>query len=545
MKNLKISQKLIVSFMIIIVVFIASSSYNIYHLRQLGKMHDEGAKRGEHAVIISEAAEMGNTMYSVFADAIINRDLVANKKEWDEIQKEMISDLDKVQNIVDTEEEKRLAAEAKKVIDKYLQTYHDLLTILESDTSHILNEIMAIDARADEYKKEAHDALMTIQKSLKSEMIEADEAYDVKSKTITNVSVIVSIMVIFIAFSFIIILVRLIATPLLKGVTFAKNIAGGDLTGSIDVQQKDEVGELSESLNNMSNSLKEIISSVISGTDNIASASQQVSSSSQQLSQGANEQASSVEEVSSTLEQIGANIQQNSDNSQQTEKISSDANKGILEVSERSQNAVLANKEIAEKITIINDIAFQTNILALNAAVEAARAGEHGKGFAVVAAEVRKLAEKSKVAAEEIVSLAQKGLELSQGAGEVMNETLPKIENTTRLVQEITAASLEQNNGVSQVNSAIQQLNNVTQQNAAASEELATSAEEMSSQADHLKNIVSFFKIDNLTQKHTIQYKKTGFNENKDHSTLKTYKSNGDSGLIDVDNTDDMNFVNF
>ncbi len=271
------------------------------------------------------------------------------------------------------------------------------------------------------------------------------------------------------------------------------NIANGDLT--FDAHKYGHRSGAMSNLLNMAGQLKEIVVSIVHGSQNIASASEQLSSTSQEMSQGSNEQASSVEEVSSTMEQIAANIQQNTENAQETEKISTEANKGIKEVAERAKKAVEANKEIADKITIINDIAFQTNILALNAAVEAARAGEHGRGFAVVAAEVRKLAERSKVAAEEIVGLAQNSLELAQGAGDVMMQTIPQIENTTRLIQEITAASIEQNNGAGQVNNAVQQLNDVTQQNAAASEELATSAEELSSQAEQLRDIVSFFTV--------------------------------------------------
>nr|WP_319398837.1 methyl-accepting chemotaxis protein [uncultured Carboxylicivirga sp.] len=273
----------------------------------------------------------------------------------------------------------------------------------------------------------------------------------------------------------------------------SKKISVGDL--AIDINQ---FGDRTGAINNMLGmvvKLKEIISNIASGANNIAAASEQVSSTSQQMSQGANEQASSSEEISSTMEEIASNIQQNTDNAQETSKISEEAYKGIQEVAQRAGKADEANKEIVDKISIVTDIAFQTNILALNAAVEAARAGEHGKGFAVVAAEVRKLAERSKVASEEIVGLSQSSLDLAQGAGEVMMTVIPKIENTANLVQEIKAASLEQNDGVSQVNSAIQQLNNVSQQNAAASEELATSSEEMSSQAEQLKDLISFFNI--------------------------------------------------
>lgn len=293
-----------------------------------------------------------------------------------------------------------------------------------------------------------------------------------------------------------IVFARSISKALNKGVVFASELADGNLNAKINVNTNDEIGDLARALSNMGKKLSEIVQNVLNGADNIASASQQMSSTSQQMSQGANEQASSVEEVSSTMEEMTANIEQNTDNARQTEGVSLEANKGVQEVAERALKAVEANKQIANKITIINDIAFQTNILALNAAVEAARAGEHGKGFAVVAAEVRKLAERSKVAAEEIVGLAKKSLELSEGAGEVMSNTLPKIENTTKLVQEIAASSIEQNNGASQVNSAVQQLNSVTQQNAAASEELATSAEELASQAQQLKDIISYFNAD-------------------------------------------------
>ncbi len=290
---------------------------------------------------------------------------------------------------------------------------------------------------------------------------------------------------------------RNISTSLKRAVLLAEEIAKGNLDVNLDIYQKDEVGQLSDALNAMITKLKEIVSNVIEGTQNISKASQETSSTSQQLSQGANEQASSVEEVSSTMEEITSNIQQNTDNSQETDKISRSTVEGVQEVAAGAKESLNSIKEIAQKITIINDIAFQTNILALNAAVEAARAGEHGKGFAVVAAEVRKLAERSKISADEIGILSKSSVAVTEDAGQLMGELLPEIEKTASLIQEITAASLEQSNGAEQVNSAIQQVNSVTQQNAAAAEELAASSEEMASQAEQLTDLIGFFNIGN------------------------------------------------
>lgn len=294
---------------------------------------------------------------------------------------------------------------------------------------------------------------------------------------------------------------RMIANGVKKGVALAEDVANGNLTVEVDdilLEQKDEIGQLARSLQRMVEQLRDIIGDILNGADNIASASQEMSSTSQQMSQGASEQASSAEEVSSSMEEMAANIQQNTDNAMETEKIALQAAAGIKKGSESTDIAVKSMREIATKVSIIGDIAFQTNMLALNAAVEAARAGEHGKGFAVVAEEVRKLAERSQIAAEEIDVLSESGVRVSEEASQQLAAIVPEIEKTAKLVQEIAAASMEQNSGAEQVNSAIQQLNQVIQQNAAASEEMASSSEELSSQAEQMKDVVSYFRIENI-----------------------------------------------
>lgn len=284
--------------------------------------------------------------------------------------------------------------------------------------------------------------------------------------------------------------------PLEGAILRLKKLSEGDLNiNLIKVESENELGILNNSLLQLSDVLKKIIIDINKNSETLLTMSQQMSSASEQLSQGANEQASSIEEVSATMEEISANIQQNTQNAQQTEMASNQANTSLRGAFDKTKMAIEANKNISNRITIINDIAFQTNILALNAAVEAARAGDHGKGFAVVASEVRKLAENSKIAAEEIVHLANTALEMTEIAGQVMTETIPKIENTTTLVQEIVAASAEQNNGADQVNNAVQLLSSVLQQNASSSEELASTAVELSGKAEQLADTIKFFKL--------------------------------------------------
>ncbi len=293
---------------------------------------------------------------------------------------------------------------------------------------------------------------------------------------------------------------RIISVPILQGVDFAQKLSEGDLTADIVVNQKDEVGQLIEAMRNMSQKIKEVIKNVVSSANNLTLASQEMSETAQKLSKGSTMQTTSVVEVRNSMDVMVSTIQNNTENAKKTEKIAQNSSDEIKEGSSATNSAVESMKNIAEKIKIINDIAFQTNILALNAAVEAARAGEHGRGFAVVAAEVRKLAERSKISSEEIDMLSKNGVIIAEEAGTKLMKIVPEIENTAQLVQKISAASQEQYNGSSLVKKAMQQLNDVTQQNSATSEEMATSSEELAQQAEQLKDIISFFKIDNTSE---------------------------------------------
>ncbi|WP_462324618.1 methyl-accepting chemotaxis protein [Desulfoplanes sp.] len=274
-------------------------------------------------------------------------------------------------------------------------------------------------------------------------------------------------------------------------------IKKGDLTNTVKgVVRKDEIGRMLLVMNEMVRHLKGVVSEVRAGADNVAGGSVEMSSSAEQISQGASSQAASVEEVSSSVEEMTAHIRQNTENAMQTEKIAVNVADSAMQTGEAVGETVGAMKNIAEKISIIEDIARNTNLLALNAAIEAARAGEHGKGFAVVAAEVRKLAENSARAAAEISELSSASVTKAEQAGKMLKEIVPEIRKTADLIQEITAAGKEQDAGAEQINGAIQQLDRIVQQNASASEELAATSEELSAQAEQLQTSIAFFHME-------------------------------------------------
>jgi methyl-accepting chemotaxis protein len=546
---MKIATKLALGFASVIAVMLGLVFYNYLQITKLGELQDAGFSLSENAVATQGAASIGEDLYIIVADSIINGDLEAAGKEWNEQKANVLAKLDKIDAIVDTPEERECGKAVRTATTQMIALYESELLPLLKDSNRATEKISAIDAKMDECIVKIRESLNSIAASVDKESKAGNEVFDtvrIRTEEFTLLFLAIGVAIA-IAFSFTI--SRQITKPIKAFMATFTQIGLGHIKGQhIEISSRDEIGELGKELNaliaqftalgawleavgngdlrnamplrsatdeiglacnGMLENLQALIGQVREASAQVSGGANQISDASQSLSQGATEQAASLEEISSSMTEIGAQTRTNADNASQANNLAKtardSAEKGATQMKEMTTAMAdigRSSREMAKIIKVIDDIAFQTNLLALNAAVEAARAGRHGKGFAVVAEEVRNLAARSAKAAKEtaeMIETSARQVETGTGIADRTSASLTEIVGVAAKVSdlsaEVAAASSEQAQGISQVSQGLAQIDQVTQQNTANAEETASAAEELSSQASDLRRLIARFTL--------------------------------------------------
>ncbi len=514
-KNFKVSAKLGIGFCIMILIAASIGLTGIIATKKSNTMMD--GMYGDNLLVVAEIC--GVSLNSAFANRSLYDYAIENEPgEQNKIKTEIENNVSEANRLMGTFKKTKLAPEEKELVSKFDNSWShyvaDSEKVIEYGRAKKSKEALQLlnGAATQEINEVEDDTDKLIKLNMdqaKLEYNDSDAAVEKTEVIITSLTIAAAIFGIFIGF----LITRGITVPLAEAVGLAQRVANSDLTSVIEVKSKDETGKLMQALKDMTGNLRNVVNGVKASTDNITSAASQISAGNSDLSSRTQEQASALEETAASMEELSSTVKQNAENAKQANQLAVAASgvaiKGgqvVGEVVGTMSSINDSSRKIVDIISVIDGIAFQTNILALNAAVEAARAGEQGRGFAVVAAEVRNLAQRSAAAAKEIKQLigdsvdkVENGTKLVAQAGETMEEIVTSVKRVTDIMGEIAAASAEQSSGIDQINNAVTQMDQVTQQNAALVEEAAAAAESLEDQAQELTVAVSVFKIDGST----------------------------------------------